>query len=241
VSEDYKVYLKKFRIAISIFAGSFLIVGFLIAKIVPEVQNIISIQDQQKTQTASLTEAERKLQGLKDSAEARKIETANVLKAFFKPIGGGSDTESVISDEFGEILVLMRENKIKTRSIQYDYDPQDDNFVKNVGSKYHVCRITAEMIANYANFESFLRELYKHDHFLEISKIEIVPYQKNKRILLINLQIKLYAQRDQAGIDAYNAEHQAQPATEAPKEQAQQSATTETKSNDNSNDNSNDF
>ena len=52
------------------------------------------------------------------------------------------------------------------------------------------------MIASYSNFANFLRDLYKHEHFLEISKIEIAPYQKNKRILLISLQIKLYAQRD---------------------------------------------
>lgn len=200
MAEDYKVYMKKFKIAVSIFAGSIVVFGFLISKVVPEVQRIIDIQDQHKTQSSTLADAERKLQGLKDSAEAKKVENENMVKAFFKPISGGTDTESVISDEFAEILQLIRENKIKTRSIKYDYDPQDDNFVKNVGNKYHVCRITAEMIANYSNFENFLRELYKHEHFLEISKIEILPYEKNKRILLVNLQLKLYAQRDPSSV-----------------------------------------
>lgn len=200
MAEDYKVYLKKFKIAVSIFAGSIVVYGFLVSKIVPEVQRIIQIQEQHKTQTSTLADAERKLQGLKDNIEAKKIENANMVKAFFKPINGGNDTESVISDEFGEILQIIRVNKIKTRSMKYDYDPQDDNFVKNVGNKYHVCRITAEMVGNYSNFENFLRELYKHEHFLEISKIEIVPYQKNKRILLATLQIKLYAQRDPSSV-----------------------------------------
>ena len=56
------------------------------------------------------------------------------------------------------------------------------------------------MIANYSDFANFVRELYKHEHFLDISKIEIVPYQKNKRILLISFQIKLYAQRDPSSV-----------------------------------------
>jgi Tfp pilus assembly protein PilO len=94
----------------------------------------------------------------------------------------------------------MRENKIKARSFKYDYDPEDDNFVSHVGDKYHVCRISAELIGTYTQFESFLREIFKHEHFLDISSIEIVPYQKNKRILLINMQIKLYAQRDPSSI-----------------------------------------
>lgn len=188
--------VKKFKVAISILVLAFVIILLLIFKTVPEVQRISSIQEQTKTQTDALNGAETKLQNLKAEAAKKSAEDALVAKAFFKPINSGLDTEAAISEEFGEILQLLRSNKIKTRSIKYDYDPQDDNFVKNAGSRYQVCRITADMIANYSNFENFLRELYKHDHFLEISKIEVAPYQKNKRILLINLQIKLYALRD---------------------------------------------
>lgn len=200
MNEEYKVYLNKFKVAVLILVASVLVVIFLIYKTIPEVQNIFNIQEEYKTQTTTLADAERKLKSLQESVEAKKQEDAVVLKAFFKPISGGTDTESVISDEFGEILQLMRENKIKARSLKYDYDPQDDNFVKNVGYKYHVCKVTAEMIASYANFENFLRDLYKHEHFLDISNIEIIPYEKNKRILLINLQLKLYAQRDPSSV-----------------------------------------
>lgn len=215
--EDYKVYLKKFKIAVGVLGGALLLVIFLISKTVPGIKEISIIQNEYKTQTEALADAERKLQGLKTSTAEKKAEEENVVKAFFKPINGGNDTESAIADEFGEILQLIRANKIKTRSIKYDYDPQDDNFVKNVGNKYHVCRVTADMIANYSDFEKFFRELYKHEHFLEVSKIEIVPYQKNKRILLINAQIKLYAQRDPSSVvdtPAKNAKNA--PAPQAP-------------------------
>lgn len=187
---------------------------FAVVKIVPEVQKIMQLQTDYKTQSASLADSERKLQDLKDAEARKNEEDKNVLKMFFKPISEGLDTEAAISDEFGEILQLIRENKIKTRSVKYDYDPQDDNFVKNAANRYHVCRISAEMIASYANFANFLRELYKHEHFLEISKIEIVPYQKNKRILLVSLQIKLYAQKDPSTAAAEAAA--AAPATDTP-------------------------
>lgn len=196
--EKYSVYLKKFQIAIMIIGLALALVIFVIVKTVPEVQKIMQLQTDYKTQSASLADSERKLQDLKD-AEARKdAESQNLSKMFFKPINEGLDTEAAIADEFAEILQLIRDNKIKTRSVKYDYDPQDDNFVKNAANRYHVCRVSAEMIASYANFANFLRELYKHEHFLEISKIEIAPYEKNKRILLVSLQIKLYAQKDAA-------------------------------------------
>lgn len=194
--DKYTIYLKKFQIALGIFALSLIVFIFLVSKVIPEVQKISQIQNDYKAQSSALADSERKLQDLKDAAKRKEAENENIQKIFFKPISEGLDTEAAISDEFGEILQIVRENKIKMRSVKYDYDPQDDNFVKNAGNRYQVCRVTAEMIASYSNFANFLRELYKHEHFLEISKIEIAPYEKNKRILLISLQIKLYAQRD---------------------------------------------
>lgn len=193
---NYNEYLKKFQIAVIIFVAALLLAGFLIYKTVPLVQQIFDLQEQYKTQSSALVDAERQLENLKAEVARKEAENETALKLFFKPINEGLDAEASISDEFGEILQLLRENKIKTRSVQYEYDPKDDNFVKNVPTKYHVCKITAEMIATYTNFENFLRDLYKHEHFLDILSIEITPYEKNKRILLINLQLKLYAQKD---------------------------------------------
>ncbi len=190
---NYNYYIKKFKTALIIIGLSLLVFVVLFSKIIPQLKRIITIQSEFRTKTASLEDNQRKIETLKEDAAKRAAESKSTIKAIFKPVSSAIDTESAISDEFGEILQVMRDNKIKARSVIYDYDPQDDNFVKNAATQYHVCRISAEMIGTYAEFENFLRNLYKHEHFLDISKIEIVPYQKNKRILLISFQIKLYA------------------------------------------------
>ena len=192
--EKFDIYLKKFKVAVGILVAALVVCIFLLVRTIPEIQKIIECEKSTKTAMSSLSDAERKLEGLKASFEKKQEETT-LAKEFFKPVSTGLDTESAIADEFAEILQIMRENKIKARSIKYDYDPQDDNFVKHVSDKYHVCRVSTEMIATYTEFENFIRDLFKHEHFLEISKIEITPYQKNKRILLISAQIKLYAQK----------------------------------------------
>lgn len=196
--EKYNVYLKKFQLAIIIIVVTVVAVIAMIVKTVPEVQKIIQIQEDQKTQSSALADAERKLADLKAEALKQEAEDANVAKLFFKPITEGLDSEAAISDEFTEILQIMRDNRIKVRSVNYEYDPKDDNFVKFIPFKYHVCRISAEMIANYSSLANFLREVYKHEHFLDLERIEIVPYNKNKKILLVNVVIKLYAQKDAA-------------------------------------------
>ena len=120
------------------------------------------------------------------------------IKNFYKPIESGLDTESVMSEAFGDILKLIRANSIKTRAVKYDYNPSDDNFVKNASNKYNVCKLSLEMIADYKHFQAFLRDLYKHEHFLGISNIEIIPYEKDKKILLVKSEIKLYSQKTEA-------------------------------------------
>lgn len=220
--DKYSIYIKKFQFAIIIFVVTVVAVIAMIVKTVPEVQKIIQIQKDQKAQSASLADAERKLADLKSDALRREAENQNVASLFFKPITEGLDSEAAISDEFAEILQIMRTNKIKVRSVNYDYDPQDDNFVKFIPYKYHVCRITAEMIANYGSLASFLRELYKHEHFLDVERIEIVPYNKNKKILLANVVIKLYAQKDAA--TAAKEQSEAEAAAKAAADAAAQSA-----------------
>ena len=193
--QEIEVYFRKFKSIIMILLLTLVIFGVIISRVVPVVTSIYNISKEYSTAVTSLADKERTLQNLKDKTAKAEAESKNTAKPFFKPIDQGMDTESVIADEFAEILTLIRGNAIKTRSIKYEYDPKDDNFVKNVPDKYNVAKLDIEMIATYKEFESFLKELYKHEHFLDISSFEIVPYQKDKKILIIKFQLKLYAQK----------------------------------------------
>ena len=188
-------FVQKFKTLILMWVVSILAIGFLISKIVPTFNKISQIKKDIVTGTTNLEDKKRTLETIKKKLKEAEKNT-EAPKAFFKPIEKGLDTETVIADEFSEILVLIRGNSIKTRSINYTYDPQDDNFVKNMANKYNVAKLDIEMIGTYKDFERFLKELYRHEHFLDIVSMEIVPYQKNKKILIISFQLKLYAEKN---------------------------------------------
>lgn len=191
--------LKKFIVPILLIVVTLFALFKLGTKIASDVQTLAGAKSELETKTTSLQEKKDKLAKLQqEEVEAKKLEEANKsaeVKQFYKPVLSGMDTEAVIAGEFTEILELIRINKIKVRSIKYDYDPQDDAFVKGAASSFNVARLNMEMITNYPNFENFLKELYKHEHFLDIQSMEMVPYKKNKSILLINFKLKLYAQK----------------------------------------------
>ena len=190
--------LKQFIVPILILLLTIFGIVHFAPKVIEQYQSYSSVKQEIEAKQATVQEKqsqieayERKIQEEQNRAKVDK----NEPKPFYKPVIQGLDTESVIAGEFAEVLQLVRANKIKVRSIKYDYDPQDDVFVANAAESYNVARLNMEMIANYSNYDNFLKELYKHEHFLDIQSAEIVPYKKNKKVLLINFKVKLYAKK----------------------------------------------
>lgn len=192
---EIEVYFKKFKSIILILVLTLVVFGYIISKIIPIVTDIVKISQNYKTAVTTLADKERTYKNLKEKTEKAEAENQKTPKAVYKPIEQGMDTESIVANQFAEILTFIRGNAIKTRSIKYEYDPKDDKFVKNIPDKYHVAKLDIEMISTYKEFEGFLKELYKHEHFLDISSIEIIPYDKDKKVLIIKFQLKLYAQK----------------------------------------------
>lgn len=190
--------LKQFLIPIVLLFVALIGIVMLTPKVIDNVRNYMALKTEIETKTATLQEKQQKLDAYKKKEaeeQAKEQQSAASGKPFYKPVMEGLDTEAVIAGEFAEVLQLIRANKIKVRSIKYDYDPADDNFVQGAGADYNVARLNMEMIGNYSNYDNFLKEMYKHEHFLDLQSVEIVPYKKNKRVLLINFKVKLYAKK----------------------------------------------
>ncbi len=187
------------KLPIIILAACIFISLFLfISNVVPALQNLSTAKNDYKTKFDEYTTKAEQLDAQKKAAETVQETTAStsgIEKGFYKPVESGADSEALIAAEFNEILDLITSNSIKTRAVKYDYDPADDNFVKGAQGKYSVCKLDMQMIASYNNFKNFMKDLYKHEHYLDIAKVEIRPYNKNKNIILIDLQLKLYAEK----------------------------------------------
>lgn len=191
-----KEKIKLLQNAITILALTVVAVLYLgYSHIYPNATKISDLTTDYKQKTEMLAANERKY----DSMKASLMEATNVDltggKDMYKPMEDGLDAESIVAGQFNEILGLLRSNSIKARSVDYEYNPPEDEFVKGAGSKVSACHVNLQLVATYKNFENFIRDLYKHEHFLDIAKIEILPYEKNKTVLLINFKLKLYAQK----------------------------------------------
>lgn len=191
---------QQFIVPIVLLIALVAIIGMKVPAIFTGLQAYNAAKADNGQKQEQLQQAQKQLDDLNASAAAvaqKESAAANSDKPFYKPVMAGFDSEAAIAGEFAEILQLVRANQIKIRSIKYEYDKDvtDDAFAQNAGDQYNVARLNIEMIANYSNYDNFLKELYKHDHFLDLQQIEIVSYKKNKKVLLINCKIKLYAKK----------------------------------------------
>jgi hypothetical protein len=172
----------------------FIIIGFIysIIRIQPEIVRIFSIENDINTKKVQQEDLERQVEDLK-KVEIAKMDTMSRLKAIYKPAETGLETEASFTVIFDDIIDMAKYNGIKIYSIEYVYNPPEDEFVKGSAGKYNVCQLNMSIIADYPDLESFLKEIYKYPYLINITKLELVPYSKNKKILLTNLQLKLYS------------------------------------------------
>lgn len=180
----------------AIFFTIFILIGFIysIVRIRPEIVQIFQIENDIRTKKVQQEDLERQLDELK-KVQIAKMDTSQLSKSIYKPAESGMETESSFTVMFDDIIDMAKYNGIKIYSIEYVYNPPEDEFVKGATDKYNVCQLNMSIIADYSDLESFLKELYKYPYLVNIDKLELSPYQKNKKILLTNLQLKLYASK----------------------------------------------
>ena len=197
--EVIKKYLDMFKIALIIVVVAVLASIFLLTKIIPETIAYFG-------NSSKYSETENKLAAKKAEFETAKKNKAREearakegieVKAFYKNTNSiGNSTADIMAGEIQEINDLIKFYGIKMYKVNYTYDPADDIFYKEKKDDYCVCKMNMELFATYMKFQSFMKDLYKHEHFLDIQSIEVNPYKKDKSILHIKMDLSLYAEKD---------------------------------------------
>lgn len=173
-----------------------ILLGFIyvVSRAQPQIVQILDIEKNIKDKTVQSADLDRKLETIKQSMSER-MSLAGLAKKVYKPEIEGLDVESSFTVIFDDIIDMAKYNGIKIYSIEYVYNPQDDEFVKGAADKYNVCQLNMQLITDYEDMQSFLVELYKYPYLINIDKLELTPYPKDKKILLTYLQLKLYSSK----------------------------------------------
>lgn len=186
--------MHKYKEAILYILLLIVVLVLIISKLKPVIVDTYNTVNDLNSKTAQSADLDRQLEQLKAN-EAQKMSLAGQAKNIYKPAEAGLDAESSFTVLFDDIIDMAKYNGIKIFSIQYTYNPTEDEVVKGAGTQYNVCQLDMDIISDYPDLESFLKEIYKYPYLININRFEMAPYEKNKKILLTKLQLKLYSSK----------------------------------------------
>lgn len=188
--------LQKYKESLMYLAGIIVVAVFLFQKIQPEFTRTIDLYKQVGQQKDVAAGISKQLSVAKEKVERKKKMRLldDMTKKVYLPAEGVSlDADSAFSVLLDDIIEISRKNHIKTHSIQSTLNPSEDVFVKGDKEHFSAYQLDMKIVSDYSDFEGFIRDLYAYNYLININNIEIYPYQKNKRILLINLTLTLYS------------------------------------------------
>lgn len=188
--------LQKYKESLMYLAGIIVVAVFLFQKIQPEFTRTIDLYKQVGQQKDVAAGISKQLSVAKEKVERKKKMRLldDLTKKVYSPAEGVSlDADSAFSVLLDDIIEISRKNHIKTHSIQSTLNPSEDVFVKGDKEHFSAYQLDMKIVSDYSDFEGFIRDLYAYNYLININNIEIYPYQKNKRILLINLTLTLYS------------------------------------------------
>ncbi len=191
-------FLKIYREALLFVLLGIILIFAGIQQVKPKINEFISNRNDITQKKVAIENIDKQLVVVQQQmARLEKARIANdrIDKVVFQPRTLSLDNESGFSILFNDVFEMAKSNNIKTYSIQYDYNPSDDAFVA-AQKGYNVCLLKMKIIGSYTDFENFLTDLYKYPYLVSISSYDIVPYYKDKNVLLIKLGVKVYMQGD---------------------------------------------
>lgn len=187
--EKYKKYLGVIIFAV-VALGSVLLAYYMIAPKFESLNDsklkLEQTQTKLKNKKQEQLRVSKKLQQLKDSV-------ASSQKKIYSPLESDLGNDSLFFTLYNDLLEMVHANSVKIKALDYSYNPASDKFVQYGKDIYFVCDVDMELVSNYVNIGKLIQDIYQYPYYIKINNLSIKPYEKDKKILIANLDLRLYA------------------------------------------------
>lgn len=187
--DKYSRYYGLIVFAIIVFVAGF--VGYnVLNQALQEVQSVNTQIEQKEREYNQKLEAkkivERKLAQIRN-------QTSSNQKKLYAPADYDLGNDTLFFTLYNDLIEMVHSNSIKIKSMEYLYNPENDAFVKFSKDLYFVCEVNLELVSNYTNLGKFIQNVVQYPYYIRIKSLDVKPYAKDKKILISNVCIRLYA------------------------------------------------
>lgn len=143
--------------------------------------------------TQEYQKKENQLKIVKNKIKKIKDSITGSQKKIYSPLDTDLGNDTLFFTLYNDVIEMIHANSIKIKSIDYVYNPESDAFVEFGKDVYFVCDVNMELVSNYASLGKLIQDLYQYPYYIKINNIVVNPYPKDKKILITNMSLRLYA------------------------------------------------
>ena len=187
--EKYKKYYGVIIFCVALVA----LIALVVYIISPKVTELNSKKNEETQKQEQVNELQGKLDIVKAKTKKIKNSITSSQKKIYSPIENDLGNETLFFTLYNDVIEMIHANSVKIKSIDYTYNPEADAFVKFGKDVYFVCDVNMELVSNYVNLGKLIQDLYQYPYYIKINELEVKPYEKDKKILISNLSLRLYA------------------------------------------------
>ena len=176
------------------FLAAVALLFFISFKIIsPKIEEKNTLEADISNKQSELEGQKRKLDIVLKKIKKIKDSIVTSQKKIYSPIESDLGNETLFFTLYNDVIEMVHANSVKIKSINYTYNPETDTFVKFGKDIYFVCDVNMELVSNYVNLGKLIQDIYQYPYYIKINELEVKPYAKDKKILVSNLSLRLYA------------------------------------------------
>ena len=160
----------------------------------PKIADFNRLDNNLREQNQKLENVKNNVKIVQGKIKRLKDSVLGSQKKIYSPVESDlRDDDSLFFTLYNDTIEMLHGNSVKIKSIEYKYNPEGDPFVENGKEKYFVCEVDLELVSNYTNLGKLIQDLYQYPYFIKINNISVKPLQRDKKILLTDMSLVLYA------------------------------------------------
>ena len=161
--------------------------------IFPKVNELTTLTSNITKKEKELKDLESKLNIVKNKIKKIKDSITGSQKKIYYPVESDLGNDTLFFTLYNDVIEMVHANSVKIKSIDYASNPESDEFVRFGKDIYFVCDVNMEIVSNYINLGKLIQDIYQYPYYIRINSLSVKPYEKDKKILLSNLSLRLYA------------------------------------------------
>lgn len=168
-----------------------LFIGYKV--VAPAVTNVFDIRQKLETKENDYNKKLEQKRNVERRLAQIKSAIATAQKKVYSPVDSDLGNDTLFFTLYKDVIEMIHANSIKIKSMEYAYNPESDSFVKFGNDVYFVCEINMELVSNYTNLGKFIQDVVQYPYYIKINNVSVRPYQKDKKILISDVSLRLYA------------------------------------------------